>query len=339
MAANLPRAIPSGRARSLAVLVALTVVSSLPSLAQARCDPPPTPIVDLDMARPYTNAAGSEASADLQDRHRSEAAPLKTWLSAVAKAADTRSGAPCALSWLTAWSRAGALLGEMKSKQAEYERKWTMTGAALAYLKLAPAASRDDRASIEPWLKKLADASYRFAAAAGHKRNNHWYWLGLGLGGVALAAGDDSYWETAHAIFRDAIAEISAGGTLPMELAREKRALHYHDFALMPLVTLAELAALRGEDWYGEQGGALHRLVGPTLAGLAEPARFAALAGMSQEPPARPGSGWYALYAARFAGRIAKPLAGARPDHRWLGGDVRNLAAAINALGPPERQR
>lgn len=333
MAPTLPRAIESARARSLVALAGAALVSAGAATAQPRCAAPPAPIIDLDMARPYSDAAGSEASTDVQARHRSEAAPLKSWLSAITKGADTGSMRPCAVTWLTAWSRAGALLGDMKSRQAEYERKWTMTGVALAYLKLKPVMSGQQRASIEPWLKGLADASYRFAAAPGHKRNNHWYWLGLGLGGVALAIGDDSHWETAHAIYRDALAEISADGTLPMELARQKRALHYHDFALMPLVTLAEIAALRGQDWYGESGGALHRLVAQTLAGIAEPARFAALAGVGQEPPVRPGSGWYPLYAARFPDRVARLLNNAKPDHRWLGGDTRSLAAAISVLG------
>lgn len=325
----------AARTSSLASAVlfgALTVWTGA-AAADAQCDSAPAPIVNLDLARPYSDSAGSQASDDLKNRHEAEAAPLKTWLAGVTKSADSARRAPCATAWLVAWSRAGALLGNMKSKQAEYERKWTMTGAALAYLKLAPRVADQDRAAIEPWLKNLATASHDFAAAPGHKRNNHWYWLGLGLAAVGLATGDDSYWQKAHAIYRDGLADIAADGTLPMELARQTRALHYHDFALMPLVTLAELGALRGQDWYGEHDGALHRLVARTLAGLAEPSAFALLSGFEPEPPARPGTGWYALYAARFPGRVTNPVAGAKPDHRWLGGDVLELAPALRRLG------
>jgi len=48
--------------------------------------------------------------------------------------------------------------------------------------------------------------------------------------------------------YKDGIDEIAADGTLPLEMGRGQRALHYHLFALAPLVTMAELAAANGED-------------------------------------------------------------------------------------------
>lgn len=301
--------------------------------AEARaepCPPPPAAIRDLDMARPYSDAAGSSASAELKARHTAEAAPLKDYLTFVTGEADRGvadgTAARCALGWLEAWARGGALLGEMRSKQAEYERKWDMAGLALAYRKVRGVASPRQRVAIEPWLKSLAAASRRYFDDPGHKRNNHWYWLGLGLGAVGSATGDDALWSAAHAIYRDALADIAADGTLPLELARGKRALHYHAFALMPLVTLAELATSHGEDWYGERGGALHRLAALTLTGLDEPATFDRLAGVAQERPVNPHAGWIALYAARFPDRVPARLPASKPSHRWLGGDVRMLS-------------
>ena len=289
------------------------------------------------MARPYTDAAGSNADAATTARHTAEAEPLKAWLSFVTRSADAAMSASgdaaaeagrCAVRWLAEWARAGALLGDMTSKQAEYERKWDMTGAALAWLKVRRYASPDERRDIDTWLARLADASTRFAELPGHKRNNHWYWLGLGLGAVGIATVDPARWARAHAIFRDALAHIAADGTLPLELARGKRALHYHAFAVMPLVTLAELAAMRGEDWWSERDGALHRLVARTLAGLADPAAFDTLAGVAQERPVNPQAGWIALYAARFPERVPAGLPASKPSHRWLGGDVRLMSGA-----------
>ncbi|MCB1519947.1 MAG: alginate lyase family protein [Hyphomicrobiaceae bacterium] len=334
-------------ARILALaVVALTVthlVTPLPVAAAPQgCAPPPPTIVDLHMARPYDDVAGTTANDALKARHAAEAAPLKAFLTAVTRSADdamrARSRTPtlpagyraaCGLSWIAAWARGGALLGRMATKQAEYERKWDMTGIALAYLKLRSFASKSERAAIEPWLLQLANATRRFFDSPGHKRNNHWYWQGLGLGAVALATDTPAMWTEAHAIYRDALADIADDGTLPHEIARGRRALHYHVFAATPLVVLAELAARRGEDWYAEAGGRLHRLVETTRAGLADPRSFSARAGVPQEHRVSPGSGWMQLYDARFAERSREAPHGdalvSRPGHRWLGGDVRLL--------------
>src|SRR5260221_1152210 len=51
-------------------------------------------------------------------------------------------------------------------------------------------------------------------------------------------------------------------------MARERRALWYHAFALAPLVVLAELAARQGEDWYTIEDAALRRLATRMLDGI-----------------------------------------------------------------------
>lgn len=310
------------------VALACVLVADFGAAASA-CPAPPAAIRDLDMARPYSDAVGSVASDEVKARHAAEAQPLKEFLTHVTRDADHPEAAACALQWLAAWAEGGALLGAMRSKQAEYERKWNLAGFALAYLEVRRAASPQQRAVVEPWLKSLAVASLRFFDDASHKRNNHWYWLGLGLGATALATNDDALWSKAHAIYRDALADIAADGTLPHELTRATRALHYHDFAVMPLVVLAELAAARGEDWYGERGGALHRLVDVVLAGFADPSSIERKSGVAQERPLKLGAGWPLLYVARHGARLdpaARAAASAaRPTHRWLGGDVRGL--------------
>jgi poly(beta-D-mannuronate) lyase len=138
---------------------------------------------------------------------------------------------------------------------------------------------------------------------------------------------------------RDAARDIRADGALPLELARGGRAAHYHAFAAMPLVILAELGAARGEDWYGLGDGALHRLVALTVAGFAEPAIFERLAGTPQQPTANSmGTGWLPLYRRRFPDRPRAPLPDMRTSHRWTGGDVMLLARVLEAgAGRPIR--
>ena len=316
-------------------IVALALLAST-ATALAECPAAPPPVRDLSLVRFYEDSAGSIVEPARMEEHKAQTAPMLEFLGFVTKQADTayrqRSNpdgtAKCGLAWLRAWADGGAYLGKMDGKQAEAQRKWDLAGAALAYLKLKSWASDDDRKAIEPWLIKVADAARAFFDDASIKRNNHWYWMGLGLAAVGLATGSDAHWQQAKAIMADAANDISADGTLPLEMAREGRALYYHAFAVMPLVTLAELGASRGEDWYALNDGAMHRLVAKTVEGLNDPAIYDKLAGVTQQRPVKPAEGWIALYRARFPDRITKALE--QPaKHRWLGGDVMILRQVL----------
>ena len=91
--------------------------------------------------------------------------------------------------------------------------------------------------------------------------------------------------------------------SLPTALCRSKwrrgqRALHYHLFALEPLVTMAELASANGDDLYAYSNSRLHLLVARTVAGLADNQFFVDKAGVrrtlrktaSSQAPTSPGS-------------------------------------------------
>jgi poly(beta-D-mannuronate) lyase len=310
---------------------ALALIASTAS-AFAACPPAPPPVRDLSLVRFYEDSAGSIVEPTRMEEHKAQTAPLVEYIGFITKQADKAYGqtsaaadtAACGLSWIKAWADGGAYLGTMDGKQAEAQRKWDLAGTALAYLKLKRWASADDRTAIEPWLIKVADAARAHFDDPSVKRNNHWYWLGLALGAVGIATDSDKHWQMAKAIMTDASRDITSDGTLPLEMARQARALHYHAFALMPLIALAELGASRGEDFYALGDGALHRLAARTAAGLANPAVFDALAGIKQERPVKSGAGWAALYRARFPDRL-KDLPEQASTHRWLGGDVKNL--------------
>lgn len=318
------------RLASFVALIALTAP------AHSECPSPPPAVHDLDLTRFYADKAGSVVDPEKMAAHKAETAPLTEFVGFIAKQADrawTQRSAPavpvaCAVSWLKAWAAADAYLGQMSSPQSQSQRKWDLAGTALAYLKIRRWTAAEDRALIEPWLIKWADAARAVFDDKNIKRNNHWYWLGLGLGAVGLATDSGKHWQLAKAIMADAARDIAADGTLPLELARQGRALHYHAFAVMPLVALAELGAARGEDWYALNGGALHRLVAKTVEGLAEPAVFDKLAGVSQERPVKSFAGWQSLYTARFPERRTTEF-DQPSNHRWLGGDVNVLRRAL----------
>jgi poly(beta-D-mannuronate) lyase len=317
-------------------LAALTFAGASAGAAQS-CPPVPKPVVDLDIERFYGDKAGSKVDPAKLATHDAAVAPLTAFLREVTQNADkavrrtsTRSRseiAACSLIWLETWAKGGALLGVMKTQQSEYQRKWDFTGLALAYVKVRPFASPEQRTVIQAWLVRLADAGRAFFDDPARSRNNHWYWLGLGLAAVGLDS--PKHWEMARGIMQDAARDIAADGTLPKEMERQGRALFYHAFAVMPLVVMAEVAASRGEDWYALENGALHRLVATTHAGLVAPESFDRLVGIAQERPVNTRAGWLQLYDARFPGRLAAPHPVVAEGHRWIGGNVLELKDAL----------
>lgn len=307
--------------------------------AEPACVAPPPVVRDVEIPRYYDDAAGTRIDPRLKAANEAAVAPLVAFLREVtslsdaavrASKADKReASARCALAWLEAWARGRAWLGRV-DQQGEYQRKWDLAGASLAYVKVRRHATREQQRLIEPWLSEIGVAARAFFDNPGRKRNNHWYWLGLSLAGVALATGDERAWGEARGIAADAAHDIRADGTLPMELDRGERALHYHAFALMPLIVLAEIAAARGEDSYGLSGGALHRLAARVLSGLADPSAFERITGKRQVlTQSSAGAGWLPIYARRFPDRVPTGAPAMRPGDRRLGGDVNALMAVL----------
>jgi poly(beta-D-mannuronate) lyase len=297
---------------------------------------------DLDIPRFYADAAGSKVDPEALAAHDKAVEPMTQFVRALTSQADKalrredfdrqRTEAACALAALEAWARANALLGRMAQAQAEYQRKWDLAGIALAYVKLKPYASIGQRKRIEPWLETVADAARAFYDDPRRIRNNHWYWLGLGLGAVGIAADSERHWVMARGIMADAARDIDTDGRLAKELERGSRAFFYHVFSVMPLVVLAELGSARNEDFYALGDGALHRLISVVHTGLADPVAFERITGLKQDGTSNTRAGWLQLYLARFPDRLKPPHPGVPPGHRWLGGDDTLLK---RALGQP----
>src|SRR5690606_19191074 len=136
----------------------------------------------------------------------------------------------------------------------------------------------------ESWLVRLARAvtpHYDRPPGRGitDRLNNHLNWAALAVGAAAIAGQDRALFDWAVAKSRIALAQIGPDGTLPLEVARAGKALHYHLFAVTPLVVLAELAAANGIDLYGEGDGALRRLVVRVVTDLEDPRYMVALTG------------------------------------------------------------
>ncbi|OWQ61503.1 polysaccharide lyase [Stenotrophomonas maltophilia] len=303
--------------------------------AFAACPAPPPGQLDIRAIGYYADKVGSVIDPALQQQNKDATAPLDRYAADVARMSDDYlrtsdpAAAQCTLSWLGAWADDGAMLGQMirvNNDQSFYMRQWMLDAVAMAYLKVHDQANPQQRARIDPWLQKLARANLAYWDNPKRRRNNHYYWGGLGVLATGLATDDDALWQAGHAAFQKGIDDIQGDGSLPLEMTRGQRALHYHDYALAPLVMMAELARLRGQDWYASKDHAIDRLARRVIEGSKDPAWFNQHTGVAQLP--LQASGWVEFYRLRSPDSGLFDAAHARgPFHSpRLGGDLTLMA-------------
>jgi poly(beta-D-mannuronate) lyase len=204
------------------------------------------------------------------------------------------AAARCTLRILATAAADEAMTGSMSSNQAEYLRGWTVGALAIAFLKVraADAATPEQDSAIRSWMGKAAAAArgyfqQRRQRGSEDGQNNHLCWAGLTAMSAGIATGDVELFAWGRSAYQDGVRRIQADGTLPLEMARGRRALHYHLFAIAPLVVMAELAAANGLDLYRAEDGALHRLVRRIVDGLRDDRFFVERAGADQDTSAR----------------------------------------------------
>jgi poly(beta-D-mannuronate) lyase len=266
------------------------------ALGDARaCNPPPAAVIDIDANSYYIDKNHSVIDPALKARNVAATKPVDEFLDVVARAASAfqpapdqkREDAQCGLTWLSSWASQHAMLGKMTTQQSFYTRKWALGGLAMSYAKLKPAATDAQRQSIEPWLKALAEATVVHSDAYKGARNNHYYWEGLAVTAVGAVTGDERYLGWGRKVFDFAMTQVAADGSLPREMERGVKALHYHAFAVAPLVMMASILDVRSPK--------LDQLVQFTLDGIADPSHIEKATGFVQERPEGPGS-WKVIY-------------------------------------------
>ncbi|AYD02794.1 alginate lyase family protein [Neorhizobium sp. NCHU2750] len=277
------------------------------------CPLPPDLPRDLSTSSYYDDAAHSHIDPARQQAYRVATEKFQTAVRKVEAMADQyrttgdERAAACAASWLAAFAQAGVLGGEMAGNQSVYVQGWMLGGLSMTWLKIraAEALPASARRTVPAWLSDLASQNMTYYAGRDAKmdrRNNHRYWAGFAVMAAGIAADRHDFFDWGIASFRIGIDQIQPDGTLPLELARRARALHYHLFAAAPLVAIAELAAANGMDLYAERDAALPRLAKKAISGIEQPEDFAAKAGIAQEPiPLQAGNiGWAAPFEHRF---------------------------------------
>lgn len=345
-------AVPAARAASR--LAAPFDIAAIRAAAGGRasarpCTEPPPPVTTLQSEAFYTDARFSQPDPARLAADTAATRPLRQFLDSAQRGAEdwlrgaSPAAAACTLTALDTWARGGALLGAF-NQQAGYHRKWTLAGAATAFLAIRDAPGLDPAASgrVGTWLVAVAqrvqpdyERPPRPGAVAHSSLNNHATWAGFAVAAAGVAAGDRALLDWGIARLALTLAQVAPSGALPQEIARGRMALHYHLFTLQALAPLLRLAAANGRALTPEEDASLARLVGLVAASIADPARMATLAGTAQghltedaraDPTtryARDAQGLEVLLGWRADAALDALLRPQRPFRQsWMGGNV-----------------
>jgi poly(beta-D-mannuronate) lyase len=204
----------------------------------------------------------------------------------------SRAGAQCVYTLLSAAAAAKAWSATMASGQAHYVQKWLLAATAMAYLKVrnTGVGTLEQDKEIQKWFGLLADqvrdyVDDKMTNPNSDAWNNHRYWAGLAVCAAGIARNDSREFHFGIEAFKAGVDEIGPSGALPRELQRAGMALHYHLYALAPLIMLAELGEANGIDMYSQNHNALDRLVNLCEQGLQHPEIFEKATGVEQNMP------------------------------------------------------
>jgi len=316
---------------------ALVTPASAQPYACPAIPPLPRDIVAYDY---YSDARKSVPDAARLNAYRQAAAPFDRTMTQAERAADfylktgSAAAASCVLQILDIDARNQAMTGAMASNQSYYVQNWTLGALAVTYLKVrdSSAATPADRTEIAAWLVRVAHSTQSYFSARHAKntkdgRNNHLYWAGFAVMSAGIAADNRHLYNWGIMTYRYGVGQIAPDGTLPLEMARGRRALHYHLFAAAPLVTMAEFAEANGQDLYAMDHGALHRLIARCVSGVQNNAWFAQQTGFPQDTPAArltPSDvAWMRPYARRYPNPAIAALLRQLPslNNLYLGGN------------------
>lgn len=240
--------------------------------------------------------------------------------------------AECALEWLHSWAEKDALLGKANFL-GRVVRHWTLASLASAYAQVRDydGYASAKKETVERWLAKVAYTvidDYPEDSERISTKNNLSYWAAWAVTITGVAINDREFYDWGIERAARALGEqLHGDGTFPYELKRGRKALHYHIFAAIPLVMIAETGTRNGDNLYEIRGGILHRLVKRILYAMEDTGYMNQKAGAEQEPVTglHPSHfTWMEPYQARFPrSDVAAHLKEIRPIFlRRTGGDM-----------------
>jgi poly(beta-D-mannuronate) lyase len=300
----------------------------------------PEPIhltADLTTDGFYADAKGSIIDPAKWKAYEASSGPVKRLGQEAVDAADafqttgSRQAAQCVLKLEKTAALDKALTGKMSSNQAYFVQGWVTGALGIALLKVRDSGvvNQADGTLLTDWMKTVSVQTmdyYDSRLAKSPNGNNHLYWAGVQVGAVAIAGNDRKLFDWALMAYRNGVKQITADGSLPEEMRRGQRALHYHLYAASPLVYIAEFGEDNGVDLYAENNGAIKHLVELSTEGLAGSGYFDKATGIKQDlpdgPPSAEAIGWAKVYVHRFPDAAISKLLAEAPSlgYMYLGG-------------------
>ncbi len=255
------------------------------------------------------------------------------------KPQDANMALACQDQWLQAWAAAGALLNPDASGTGMAARKWAL--AAMAGAVLLTQSAADGKLQLSPaqrsWFSRLAEqviAEYAPRRSATRiKFNNHDYWAAWAVAATGMLVGRDDFIQWADGNLRRGLAQAvrSADASyayLPLEVERGKLAATYSQYALVPLVLLAESARANGLPWSADDQQTLDLLANFAARSVLAPDGLPELTGKSQVDVAPYKLAWLIPFLQRNPGHaLARQLYdnedGEVDNYSQLGGPIK----------------
>ncbi|MDZ3992796.1 polysaccharide lyase [Pseudomonas sp. Teo4] len=256
------------------------------------------------------------------------------------KPQDANMALACQDQWLQHWAQAGALLNPDASSTGMAARKWAL--AAMAGAVLLTQSASDGKLLLndtqKAWFTRLGELVMREydprRDAPGVYFNNHDYWAAWAVAATGMLVGRDDFIRWADGNLRRGLAQAvrSSDGSyayLPLEVARAKLAASYSQYALVPLVLLAESARANGLPWSDGDQQTLDLLANFAARSVLDPDALPELKGQSQQDVAPYKLAWLIPFLQRNPGHVL-----ARKLYDSEDGEVDNYSQLGGPLKP-----
>ncbi|MCP4108440.1 MAG: hypothetical protein GY749_23330 [Desulfobacteraceae bacterium] len=171
---------------------------------------------------------------------------------------NTDSCAEYLLDILYYWADNNALLTycyESDNRSAWYEVNLSSCTVGFVYSIIKNNYSLDitKKQKVEKWLKQVVEKYLYHSGTASDSVNNHLYWRGLGAAIVGVVTNDNDLFDYGVRVYLRALDHMNSDGSFPLEMLRGKCAIHYQNFAIFPLIFIAEISYQQGYDLYAEE--------------------------------------------------------------------------------------
>jgi poly(beta-D-mannuronate) lyase len=290
-----------------------------------------SPVCSLDLKSPYTNDLMIESKYDQSDSTKSTLSTadntsskqksdyINSFIRDILKYSEyairstnkkkSSQALRCLVEGLDSWALASSLLNVEASKTGVATRKWFLAAISTTLMKLEAKYS-DFRlnSSTKSWLNKLAlkvvsDYNPRLIKQTRYF-NNHDLWAAWAVMSWAILNNDQSMFNWAKKVFDFAMTRTefhnnNQFSVFPIEIARGKLALSYSNYALVPVMFLADTFKHNNIN-ISQYHQTLRALANFSGLGVVQPSSVSNLVSVKQEQPALGKFIWLLPYTRMF---------------------------------------